>query len=72
MATGYKQSIALRQGWLVAFNVDNNILEIQRYDNATEFDSDEAAVEFVKTRAAQGDELAMAALELCGPSHANR
>ena len=62
----YSQRKARKQGWLVAYNVDADQTEIQRFDESSPFDGDESAHEFVKMQASKGDALAMAALALIG------
>jgi hypothetical protein len=55
MTIAYKQSKALKQGWLVAYNVDADKLEIQRFDDPAIFDGDDSALAFVELKATCGD-----------------
>jgi hypothetical protein len=56
---------AERQGWLlVAIDGDQNRLTIQKYDEADIFESDDAALTFVKEQAGRGNTTARQALEM--------
>jgi len=53
------------QGWLlVAIDGDQNRLAVQKYDEADIFDSDDAALTFVKEQAGRGNTTAQLALEM--------
>jgi hypothetical protein len=71
----YDDYDAKREGWAL-FECDDGTLQLQRVDVPSDVDpalpsdplfvSDEAAMEYVKARAAQGSELHIAALALHG------
>lgn len=59
---------ASAQGWGVfAIDGDEDMLEIQRLDEADIFDSDEDAYAFVIDMARKDDQVALLALQLCPP-----
>lgn len=57
---------ASKQGWLLGevLHRNNEVLLITRNQNAVAFQTDDAAVAFVKERATQGDQVAAKALSL--------
>jgi hypothetical protein len=62
--TRQHEKAAMSQGWLMSNFDRRGLLQLQRYDEAEIFERDADALDFVRSKAAEGDATAALALEL--------